>query len=56
MATNPPQEIPQEVLDQLFNTMRSKLPAEVSDDVIREIMTTNLQIVRQFLQSTAPPF
>lgn len=45
-----PTEIPQEVLDKLFDTMRSKLPADVSDDVIREIMATNLQIVREFLQ------
>lgn len=53
---NTPTEIPQEVLDKLFNTMRSKLPIEVSDDVIREIMTVNLQIVREFLQSKASPF
>ena len=48
-----PREIPQEVLDRLFDTMRKKLPSEVSDDVIRDIMAVNLQIVRGYLESVA---
>ena len=48
-----PREIPQEILDRLFVTMREKLPAEVSDDVIRDIMAVNLQIVRGYLESVA---
>jgi hypothetical protein len=45
------QELPQEVRDRLVGVMKEKLPVEVDDAIINDIITTNLQIVKDYLQS-----
>ena len=51
----PLQDIPQDIKDKLFATMRQKLPADVDDTVITDILTTNMQIVRDYMISLYPP-
>ena len=45
-------EPPKELTDQLFATFRQKLPAEVGDDVILDIVKTNVEIVKNYFLST----
>lgn len=48
-----PTEIPQQLIDRLFDAMREKLPANVDDATIKEINETNLQLVRDYLISVS---
>lgn len=45
------QELPKEIRDRLVGVMKEKLPVEVDDAIINDIITTNLQIVKDYLQS-----
>jgi len=53
MANNPlgERDIPQELKDQMFATFRQKLPAEVTDAVIYDIMQTNQEITKNYFIS-----
>ena len=44
-------ELPQEVRDELLTVMRDKLPDVVDDAILNDIIDTNMQIVREYLQS-----
>lgn len=44
-------ELPVEIKDKLFSDTRKKLPSEVSDNTINDIIETNLQTVKDFLVS-----
>lgn len=43
--------IPKDLENQLFETFRQKLPAEIDDAVIYDIMTTNQEILRNYFIS-----
>jgi hypothetical protein len=45
------QELPQEVRDRLVSVMKEKLPVDVDDAIINDIITTNLQIVKDYLRN-----
>ena len=45
------QELPQDIRDKLFLVIKSKLPVEVDDAIINDIITTNHKIVKEFLES-----
>lgn len=45
------QELPQEVKDRLVAVMKEKLPMQVDDAIINDIITTNLQIVKDYLRN-----
>jgi hypothetical protein len=44
-------ELPKDVNDKLFNVIKSKLPVEVDDAVINDIITTNYKIVKEYLET-----
>ena len=44
-------DFPKELESKLFSTIREKLPAEVEDAVIYDIMNTNLKIVKEYFLS-----
>ena len=43
--------VPKELETQLFLTIRQKLPAEVDDAVINDIIATNMEIVKNYFIS-----
>jgi hypothetical protein len=46
-----PGKIPPELESQLFQTFRQKLPSEVEDAVINDIITTNQEIIKNYYLS-----
>ena len=45
-------ELPKELQDQMFSTFRQKLPPEVEDSVIIDIMETNQQLIKNYFLSS----
>ena len=43
--------LPQDLEDQLFSTIRDKLPSEIDDSVIYDIMKSNQQIIKDYYLS-----
>lgn len=43
-------EIPKEVVDELVATMKDKLPVQIDDAVINDIIETHIRIVRDYFQ------
>ena len=44
-------EFPQEVIDQFVSAMKQKLPVEVDDAIIMDIIQTHIQIADEYLKS-----
>jgi len=50
-----PGKVPPELESMLFQTFRQKLPAEVQDAVIHDIMATNQEIIKNYFAALQQP-
>jgi hypothetical protein len=46
-----PIQLPQEIIDQILATMKEKLPTQVDDAILLDIITTDMEIVSNYVQS-----
>ena len=44
-------EVPQEVKDRLISVMKEKLPTPVDDAILNDIITTNIEIMKDYLNT-----